>query len=140
MNEFQKRINLRFPLKEISKIVIKQYNLGSFISNRVIFVGYEDFNYILKTSKGKFVVKIFSLLRSDKDCQVLVHKAFVPYKNEFSTPKIYEIKGNTLFNFSIHNQAFRLCVMDYIDGKDFYRLGVELNENELKFIAKQVAK
>ena len=33
MNEFEKRINLNFPLKILSQEVCKQYNLGNFVDN-----------------------------------------------------------------------------------------------------------
>lgn len=140
MNDFLKRINLTFPLKEISVEVCKRYKLGEVINNRIIYVGYEDFNFVLTTSKGKFVVKVFSNFRNDEECQVLVDKAYIPYKNGFQTPKIYDINGKTLCKFELHNKKFRLCVAEYINGKDFYRLGQDPTLEDLQIIAKQVAK
>lgn len=77
MNEFEKRINLNFPLKILSQEVCKQYNLGNFVDNQLIKIGYEDYNYILTTSEGKFVVKVFSILRTDKDCQNLAGRGSI---------------------------------------------------------------
>jgi homoserine kinase type II len=139
MNNFEKRIDLNFPLKEISEIVCKKYNLGKFVSNRLIKIGYEDFNYILNTGGGKFVVKIFSNLRTDEECEVLVEKAHVPYLQGVSTPKIYDADGEFLFKFEKNKKKFRLCVTDHIDGKDFYRIGEPLSLDELKFVAVQTA-
>ena len=54
MKEFEERINLNFPLEVLSKEICNKYNLGKFIDNKLIEIGYEDYNYILTTSKGKF--------------------------------------------------------------------------------------
>lgn len=44
MNEFEKRINLNFPLEILSQEICKQYNLGKFMDNQLIKIGYEDYN------------------------------------------------------------------------------------------------
>ncbi len=49
--EFANRINLNTDLSNISKIICNKYNLGEYISDAVITVGYEDFNYTLKTTQ-----------------------------------------------------------------------------------------
>ena len=38
----------------------------------VIEIGYEDFNYILTTKLGKYVVKIFNTDRDDNSCERLI--------------------------------------------------------------------
>ena len=55
--EFYDRINLNTNLENISKEICKKYNLGEYISDELILVGYEDFNYTLNTTKGKYCVK-----------------------------------------------------------------------------------
>ncbi len=45
MNEFEKRINLNFPLEILSQEVCKQYNLGDFVDNQLIKI---NINCILK--------------------------------------------------------------------------------------------
>ena len=140
MNEFEKRINLNFPLEILSQEICKQYNLGKFIDNQLIKIGYEDYNYILTTSKGKFVVKVFSNLRTDKDCQNLADRGSIPHKHGFSCPKIYETSQGNLFATTVNGVKFRLLVMDYIDGKDFFTLDELPSEEELKIIAQETAK
>ena len=140
MNEFEKRINLNFPLEILSQEVCKQYNLGDFVDNQLIKIGYEDYNYILTTSKGKFVVKVFSNLRTDKDCQNLADRGSIPHKHGFSCPKIYETSQGNLFATTVNGVKFRLLVMDYIDGKDFFTLDELPSEEELKIIAQETAK
>ena len=140
MNEFEKRINLNFPLEILSQEICKQYNLGDFVDNQLIKIGYEDYNYILTTSKGKFVVKVFSNLRTDKDCQNLADRGSIPHKHGFSCPKIYETSQGNLFATTVNGVKFRLLVMDYIDGKDFFTLDELPSEEELKIIAQETAK
>lgn len=140
MNEFEKRINLNFPLEILSQEVCKQYNLGDFVDNQLIKIGYEDYNYILTTSKGKFVVKVFSNLRTDKDCQNLADRGSIPNKHGFSCPKIYETSQGNLLIIIVNGVKFRLLVMNYIDGKDFFTLNELPSEEELKVIAQETAK
>lgn len=140
MNEFEKRINLNFPLEILSQEVCKQYNLGKFMDNQLIKIGYEDYNYILTTSKGKFVVKVFSNLRTDKDCQNLADRGSIPHKHGFSCPKIYETSQGNLLITIVNGVKFRLLVMNYIDGKDFFTLNELPSEEELKIIAQETAK
>ena len=61
LREFAKRINLNTDLDNISKEICNEYNLGQYISDTIIEIGYEDFNYILETSSGKYCVKIFNI-------------------------------------------------------------------------------
>ncbi len=122
MNSFEERINLKFPLEFLSKEICSAYNLGDFVSNKLIKIGYEDYNYILTTKKGKYVVKVFSNLRTDKDCQNLAGRCSIPSQHGVSCPKIYEINGKTLFVTTINNVKFRLLVMDFINGKDYFTL------------------
>ena len=67
LQEFNKRIKLNTDLKNISELICKKYDLGQFISNELITIGYEDYNYYLTTSKGKYCVKIFSKERTIND-------------------------------------------------------------------------
>ena len=137
---FEERINLNFPLEVLSKEVCKEYDLGTFVDNKLIEIGYEDYNYILTTSKGKYVVKVFSNLRTDEDCQNLADRGSVPNKFGFSCPKIYETSGKNLYITTLKNVKFRLLVMAYVNGKDFYTLDKLPTLNDLKYIGKETAK
>lgn len=55
--EFKDRINLNTDLSTISRVICNEYDLGEYISNTIITVGYEDFNYILETTTGKYFIK-----------------------------------------------------------------------------------
>ena len=42
--EFKNRINLNIDLSIISREICKAYFLGEYVSDKIITVGYEDFN------------------------------------------------------------------------------------------------
>ena len=49
LQDFNKRIGLNTKLDNISSEICKSYDLGNFISNELITIGYEDYNYYLTT-------------------------------------------------------------------------------------------
>lgn len=140
MSSFESRIGLDVPLEILSKKICENYKLGDFVKNRVIKIGYEDFNYILTTTQGKFVVKVFSNFRTEQDCRDLADRATIPNEKGFSSPKIYKVNGNNLFITKLKNRIYRLLVMEYINGKDFFSLDILPNLDELKQIAVELAK
>ena len=60
VQEFYERINLKTDLSKLAEIICQKYNLGEYIFEEIILVGYEDFNFILTTNKGKYCVKVFN--------------------------------------------------------------------------------
>lgn len=71
LQDFNKRIELNTDLKNVSVQICNNYDLGDFVSNELIEIGYEDYNYYLTTSKGKYCVKIFSKARSVEDIKII---------------------------------------------------------------------
>ena len=94
--EFYDRINLNTNLDNISKEICKKYNLDDYISDELILVGYEDFNYILNTTKGKYCVKIFNKERTNKDINNYIDRIDLASTLNINTPKIYRVKNNCL--------------------------------------------
>ena len=140
MISFESRIDLDVSLEDLSKEICKSYGLGGFEDYKLIEIGFEDFNFILKTQNGRFVVKIFSNLRSDEDCVALASRAVIANENGFSVPKIYKtLQGQIVFEIKPKNVKYRLIVMEYIDGKDFFSLDIMPDMEELKFIGEQLA-
>ncbi len=141
MKEFESRINLNFPLEDLSMKICKEYCLGKFKSNKLIEIGYEDYNYVLTTNKGKYVVKVFSDERTDTNAYEFAERASIAYEKSVSCPKIYKTKDDkTLLVLSLGSTKFRLIVMDYINGKNFFLLKELPNYEELKLIANELAK
>lgn len=137
--EFKERINLNTNLSNISKEICKRYNLGDYLSETIILVGYEDFNYILETTIGKYCVKIFNKERTDKDCRNYVDRIELASNLNINTPKLYKFKNNGECDIVIENVKYRLCVFDYIDGESFFDLGITPNYDEIKEIIRQMA-
>ena len=140
MNDFEKRINLNIKLDELAKNVCDNYNLGEFKSSKIIKIGYEDFNFVLTTNSGKFVVKVFNKSRLDKDCENLARRASLAYEKGFSCPKIYKSGRSLIYKIVINGVKYRLLVMEYINGKDFYTLKELPTDLELEQIAHEMAK
>jgi len=139
MNEFDKRIGLNTDLKNISKEICKTYNIGDFVSNELITIGYEDYNYILTTNKGKYCVKIFHNERSEKDVFNYLERLKVVANNNINSPKPISINNDICYLLNYENNNYYICVFEYINGKNFYELGEKLSISEVKEIAKQTA-
>ena len=140
MDNFKKRINLNTSLSELAKNVCEKYKLGEFKSCRAIKIGYEDFNFILTTDSDKYVVKVFNKNRTDEDCENLAKRASLPYEKGFSCPKIYKCGRKLVYMGDINGNKYRLLVMEYINGKDFYSLQKLPTDFELEEIAHEMAK
>lgn len=136
--EFYDRINLNTNLENISKEICKKYNLDDYISDELILVGYEDFNYILNTTKGKYCVKIFNKERTNKDVNNYIDRIKLASTLNINTPKVYRVKNNCLQIIDINNNQYRLCVFEYVNGKSFYDLNEIPTEKEIKEIIKQM--
>ena len=136
--EFYDRINLNTNLENISKEICKKYNLDDYISDELILVGYEDFNYILNTTKGKYCVKIFNKERTNKDVNNYIDRIDLAATLNINTPKVYRVKNNCLQIIDINNNQYRLCVFEYVNGKSFYDLNEIPTEKEIKEIIKQM--
>jgi len=137
--EFQKRIDYNGKIDDISFQLCKDYNLGKFVSNEIILTGYEDFNYFIKTSKGQFFVKIFWKERSDSVCKRIVDVYIEAIKKGVKHPKLFESNQGFLYMNEIGGTKLRLCVMQFIEGKDFFNLNERPTVDELKALARQAA-
>ncbi|MGV8163161.1 MAG: phosphotransferase [Candidatus Nanoarchaeia archaeon] len=137
--EFLKRISYTGNIENISLKICDIYNLGNFVSNKIVLTGYEDFNYILKTSKGSFFVKVFSDFRSLKDCKRYVDIMNCAYGAHISTPKLYASNQGHLSIIKDGKKTLRMCLIEYIEGCDLYVLKKLLNRKEIKFLARQAA-
>ncbi|GBE20632.1 homoserine kinase [archaeon BMS3Abin17] len=136
---FKKRISYNGDLKDISLQICKDYKLGGFKSNKIILMGYEDFNFILQTTKSKYFVKIFSNSRTIDDCHRYVEIMEKAIEAKIATPKLYKLDNGYLYTNKINKTNIRLCVMGFINGKTIFESGAKLNKDEIRFIAKQVS-
>lgn len=135
--KFKKRINYNGDLKDISLQICKDYNFGDFISNNLILMGYEDFNFVLETNEGKHFVKIFANFRTLEDCKRYIEVISKAVEAKVSTPKLYKSKQGYLHLVEINKTKLRLCIMEFIDGKTLFELNEKLSNEEIKFLVHQ---
>jgi len=117
---FKQRIGFDVDLGEISKSICKEYGLGEFINYKPVLIGYEDFNLFLTTKKRKFFVKIYAKFRTIDDCKRNIEIMVSALTAGVSIPKLYKSNQGYLHILRISHATLRLCVMDCIDGQDFF--------------------
>ena len=116
----------------LSNLVCKEYNFGSIKDTFLIEIGYEDFNAIIDTTSGKYLMKVFANFRSDEEASECINRSYIAYKNNVKTPRVYEnSKGEILTIINYLNSRFRVSVIEYIDGSNFFNLGRKPNLDEL---------
>ena len=74
----------------LSNLVCKEYNFGSIKDTFLIEIGYEDFNAIIDTTSGKYLMKVFANFRSDEEASECINRSYIAYKNNVKTPRVYE--------------------------------------------------
>lgn len=74
--EFYDRINLKSELSDLSKIICEKYKFGPYISEKLILVGYEDFNFILSTSIDKNYIIVFLYVYKFIDVKIATSTLF----------------------------------------------------------------
>lgn len=139
LQDFNKRIGLNTDLKNISEQICRRYNLDDFVSNELITIGYEDYNYILTTFKGKYCVKIFSNLRTKQDINNYLDRIRAVAKSKINAPKPLMIDNDIVLKLDYENNHYDICVFEYIDGKNYFEINKKPEEEIIKQLAKQTA-
>ena len=139
MKNFFQRINYQGEIDDISLAICKDFQIGDFISNKLVSIGYEDFNFILRTTKDKYFVKIFSSFRTDDDSHRYVKVMLKAIEVGVLFPRLLKSKQNFFYTTTVNNTNLRICVMEYIDGESYYFLKQKPNIDEVKILAHQAA-
>lgn len=139
LQDFNKRIELNTDLENISKEICRIYNLGDFVSNELITIGYEDYNFYLTTSTGKYCVKIFNKSRTSQDIQNYLERIRVVANSDVNAPKPLLVNGDIHLTLDYQQNNYDICVFEFIDGKNYFQLGVNPSEDVIKEIARQTA-
>ncbi len=137
--DFNKRIGLNTELDNISKEICRLCDLGDFVSNELIAIGYEDYNYYLETTKNKYCVKIFNKERDKKNIDDYLDRIRVVADSDINAPKPVKINGDIYLSLDYLDNHYDLVVFESIDGKNFYELNEKLTEEEIREIARQTA-
>lgn len=139
LQDFNKRIRLNTDLKNISDQICQKYNLGNFISNELITIGYEDYNYYLTTSSGKYCVKIFSSTRTRQDILNYLERIKAVANSQINAPKPLKIINDISLELDYANNHYDICVFEYIDGKNYFELNQKASKEIIKDLAIQTA-
>lgn len=132
MNRFFERIDKIDDINILSAQVCKEYRLGNLIETKVIEIGYEDFNAVIETETGKYLMKVFRNSRDDEEVKDCVHRTSIANLNNVPTPKVYDnSQGSNLSVINIGNSRFRLALIEYINGQNFFDLGQKPTDTEL---------
>ena len=136
---FKQRIGFNGDLKEILKIICRDFNLGEFLNSEIILIGYEDLNFSLTTTNNKFFVKIYANFRTLDDCKRNTEIMVKALEAGVSIPKLYKSDQGYLHILKIGSSTLRMCVMDFIDGKDFFKSKAHITKRDQLFIANQAS-
>lgn len=139
LQDFNKRIGLNTDLKNISLEICKRYDLGNFVSNELIEIGYEDYNYYLTTSRDKYCVKIFSKTRTSEDVNNYLERIRAVANSHINSPKPLLINGDINLSLEYQQNNYEICVFEFIDGKNFFQLQESPSKDTIKELAKQTA-
>jgi len=138
--DFQSRIGFSGNLGMILKKVSEDYGIGDYLNHKVITMGYEDFNLIMETSKGKYMVKIYSTFRDENECRRYVEVMEKVIGAGVRHPELYSVNGEGLYIAETKESSIRLSVLEFVDGETFYDSGEEPTDEESVWVIRQVTK
>jgi len=139
VNFYERIYNIK-NLKTVAEKICEYYDLGSLINYKHIEIGYEDFNMILSSNKGKYFVKILNKSRPREEQLRLVSILEKSIENNVKIPKILQINGKSIFELDINNKTLNIIVMEYIDGTNMLLLERDFNKEEIISVAQEMAK
>lgn len=113
LQDFNKRIGLNTDLKNISEQICSLYDLGNFISNELITIGYEDYNYYLTTTNGKYCVKIFSNIRTRQDIVNYLERIRAVANSQVNAPKPLKINNDIISTNVMLDRSNKVWIIDF---------------------------
>lgn len=131
----QERVAYKGDIKPVFDRVANDFELGAIHSFSPATVGYEDFNVLLETEKGKHFVKVFSEYRTPADIDRLEEIMQAVLSKGVRHPKIYEFDSR--LQYRDQTSGLTMMVMEHIPGQTFYDTQRVPNDEELAQIMKQ---
>lgn len=134
-DRYYSRIDKIENINILSDLVCKEYKLGILKNTFVIEIGYEDFNAVITTSSGKYLMKVFRNSRSDQEVIECINRSWEAQQNNVQTPMIYKNSQNQIVSIINYMKSrFRVSVIQYIEGKNFFDLNRKPTDKELEEI------
>ena len=138
--EYTERIGLDVKLNTLSHLVCAKYNLGKFISNRVMYFGYGDFNYKLHTTTSYYVVKVINQDTAINLCESVAMRYDVAHKHGVNSPKIYKTTDDDyVLTVTPNKTCYRLFVMQYLPYNNLYAIHYQLLLHDFEQIGEQLS-
>jgi len=136
---FYERIKNITDLNLLSQKICNLYKLGELISHKHIAIGYEDFNMVLETEKGKYFAKILNKSRPQEEQLRLAKILDISIQNDINVPRVHKIGEDSILTIELENKELNVILMDYIEGTNMLFLERDFEENEIRNVAKQMA-
>ena len=140
MKKFFQRINYKGKLEDIGTAVVERYNIGDFLTGELVPNGYEDFNFVLRTTKDTYFIKVFANFRTKQQCMRYIEVIVRVGEEGVSIPKLLQADGEYLHSIIVNDVPLRLCVLEYVDGDTYYDLKRKPNAKEIQSLAQQAAR
>ena len=113
------RLDFSGDLNDVFKQVADTFKLGELQSHSLIPVGYEDVNFMLHTSIGKYFVKIFAKTKVQSDIDRYAGNIEAALAAGVPHPTLNKQEsGEALFRVS--DTKLQLLVMEWVKGKSFW--------------------
>lgn len=132
----QERIEYQGDITLLLEKVCRERVMGEYVSHSIISIGYEDLNLVVETTQGKFFFKIFASFRDKKDCERYVEIIKSARNAGIQQPEIY----GELYETNMDGKEIRLCVMQFIEGKNLYESHYKLTGKDALFLVQEAAK
>jgi len=135
------RVDTRIRKDDLVRHVCSDYSLGRLLSFRQIHEGFEDYNIKLTTTKGTFLLKLFSQYKSFRHVKDNIQGLIAFHDAGVLVPRILRnTKGETLFSNEEDGAMALGCLMEYFNGTSFFKKGVEPTLEQMKSIAGEMEK
>ncbi len=138
---YSDRIDSIENIQTLIEEVLKIYEKPELEKYKILEIGYEDFNVIVETKIDNYFLKIFRNSRDDNEVENMVERIIAATKVGVSTPIVYKNPKTNKYwtEIKIDKSRFRLCLMQHINGQDFFSLHQKPNNEELLQIAQIAA-
>lgn len=129
LNTLLKRTNLKEHFNFFLGSVQKSFPSIGVINNYLpINEGYEDANFILNTTAGKYILKIFNKDRSLSYIKSLIKVLIDSVVNGIPVTKLVPGNSGELQVININKYNVYFCITDYFEGEDFQNSKPTLSE------------
>lgn len=138
MDSYLSRINLTLPVPNILHQVVQAFELGKLFRFSIFKRGYEDVNIKLTTTKGIYVVKIFSKLRPPSFIKSYIEILTLLTEKNLPTPKLLPVNNSYVYTIQDGKKQSQLCVMNHFS--DISLLDQPSTKKDILFIAELLGK